>query len=658
MAKHADAGDTPSPAAKVTPPLTLLVVLTALGLVINGHRLGLDLAGGPLLPVGGVGELWSAYLAGWHQVGGGTAGSAPASLAVLGALGAIFTPLGGPSALVAVLLLGDLPLAGLTAYLATRRLAAPRWARAAAAAVYALLPAATAAVAQGRLDVIAVHILLPSVIAGVAGVLAPTGPRWLHASSRCALGVALLGAFSPLAQGLALLGLVAGFVVLPAREGLLRRVASVGIVVLLPLVLLLPWSTALVNQPALLLHGLSGPGAGVTSAELVGLDPGGGGAEPAGLAVLVAAVVVVAIGPRAFLSPGLGLAVLGVCGLAVVRLAVVKPLQGGAAAPGFAGVPLLVIGAGLLWIVLTGAPARLPKLAGAAWVLLVAGLGTGALFWGRGGVPHAGGGDQLAAAQADELSRTGRSVLVLGESGEPPRQTGGRLPRYGDDQLPLTGGTPDRLASWQAALTEPSSGATRAALSAASTSGALLVVLPHGAGAAPIVALAPDLAVSVQPTKDGRPVLRLLAPSGQVVLVPPGVARQAVTTSSPATTLGVARVDAALPDVRVRVSEGVAGRLLVLAAEQEAGWQATVDGRPVPIVPAWGHQVAVAVPPSQSTVVVGHPSMLRDILLLIELAAVLFTALTAIPSRPRPAPPTVVETTKVAEPEAGVTPPR
>ena len=44
--------------------------------------------------------------------------------------------------------------------------------RAAAAAVYAVAPAATASVAQGRLDVVAVHILLPLVIAGVAGVLA------------------------------------------------------------------------------------------------------------------------------------------------------------------------------------------------------------------------------------------------------------------------------------------------------------------------------------------------------------------------------------------------------------------------------------------------------------------------------------------------------
>jgi hypothetical protein len=53
----------------------------------------------------------------------------------------------------------------------------------------------------------------------------------------------------------------------------------------------------------------------------------------------------------------------------------------------------------------------------------------------------------------------------------------------------------------------------------------------------------------------------------------------------------------------------------------------------VPIVPAWGHQVAVSVPPQQSEVVVEHPSTLRNILLLGQIAAILFSALTAVPSR-------------------------
>ncbi|NKQ58015.1 hypothetical protein HFP15_34655 [Amycolatopsis sp. K13G38] len=623
------------------PPATLFVVLTALGLVTNASRLGLDLAGGRLLPAGDLGQVWSTYLAGWHPVGGGTASAAPASLAVLGIIGAIFTPLGGPAALVAILLIGDAPLAALSAYVATRRLPVSRWTRAAAAAGYALLPAATASVAQGRLDVVAVHILLPMVIAGVAGLLARTGSRWLHASSWCAIGVALIGAFSPLAHGLALLGLVAGFVVLPPVDGLLRRIGSVGIVVLLPLALLLPWPTALVNQPALFLHGLSGPAAPATGGELLGLDPGGPGAWPIGIALVIALVIAVVVRPKALLSPGLGVVVLGACGLAVVTLVSVTPLQGGGAATGFTGVPLLVISAGALWILLTacagGAPAgMLPKLAAVVGVLVILALGTGTVIAGRGGPLRSGGGDRLVSAQADELARTGRSVVVVGSGDEPTRQTGGRLPLLGDDQLGLTAPTPARLTSWQSAFTQPSSGATRATLSAAAASGALFVVLPQGQDAAPIVALAPDLTVAVQPTRDGRAVLRLLQPSGEVVLVPPGVAKQAVTTSAPASTTGITPVDAALPDLHVRVSDGVAGRLLVLSAELEAGWQATVDGKATPIVPAWGHQVAVALPTTQSEVIVEHPSTLRDVLLLVQVAAVLFAVLTSVPSLTRP----------------------
>lgn len=661
-----------SRAAGLAPPLTLLVVLTAVDLLINAHRLGLNLVGGRLLPVGDLGELWSTYLASWHPVGGGTTGAAPVALAVLGVFGAILTPLGGPPALVAVLLLGDAPLAGLTAYAASRKLQAGRWTRAGAAALYALAPSATAAVAQGRLDVVVVHLVLPLVIAGIAGVLGGGDRGWLHRSSGCALGVALLGAFSPLAHGLALLGLVSGFVVLPTQPGdgrrpLLRRVASVGIVVLLPLALLLPWLTAIVNAPALLLHGLSGPAAAATLAELLGLDPGGPGALPSGLVALVAAVVVVVLRPRSLLGPGLWVAVLGLCGVAVVRFAAVTPVQGGSPAPGFAGIPLLVVGAGLLWLILSAVPPRLPwpavwlpRLLGAAWAVLVVAAGVGAFLAGRGGPLHASGGDQLAPAEADELARTGRSVLVLGEGSEGssgradredpagtalPQQTGGRLPRFGDDQLTLAVGTPERLASWQAALEQPSSGATRAALSAAAASGALYVVLPHGTQTAPIVALAPDLAVTAPPTRDGRPVLRLLPPAGQVVLVPPGVAKQSVTSASPVETLGVTPVQADLPSVRVRVSEGVPGRLLVLAAEEEPGWHATVDGKTAPIVPAWGHQVAVAVPTTVSTVVVEYSSTARELALLVEIAAVLFAALTAIPSRGRAQPPAEVTAT-------------
>ena len=628
MPDNVNVPDKTSPPARIAPVAGVLVVLAVLGLSINAGRLGFDLAGGRLLEAGSLSEVWSAYLAGWHPVGGGTASAAPAALAVLGVFGAVFTPHG----FVSLLLIADAPLAGVSAYFATRRLPVRPWVRAVVAAAYGLLPAATAGVAQGRLDVVAAHILLPPVIAGIAGVLTDPGQRWLHSSALCALGLALLGAFSPLAHLLALAGLVIGFVVLPSPAPLLKRSAAVVIVVLVPLALLMPWPTVLVNNPALVLHGLSGPGERVTAVDLAGLDPGGAGALPVGLAVLLAAVVAVALRPSRAAAAGLAVTALGVAALLVVRLVSVQPLQGGAAAPGFAGVPLLVVGAGLLWIVLSACGGDLgkPFLAGAA-VLLVA-LAVGVVVAGSGGPLHSGGGPALADDQAAELDRTGRSVLVLDAGDGTALQTGGRMPRFGDDQLAVSDATPGRLAAWQAALTAPDRDRTRTALSGAAASGVLYVVLPAGVDADPITAVAGDLASAVPPTGDGRAVLRLREPSGQVVLIPPGVVRQAVSGEAPTSTLGVTPVDAQLPDVRVRVSEGVPGRLLVLAAEQEDGWQATVDGRAVPIVPAWGHQVAVAVPTTQAEVTLQHPSTLRDVLLLVQIAAVLFTLLTAVPT--------------------------
>jgi hypothetical protein len=55
----------------------------------------------------------------------------------------------------------------------------------------------------------------------------------------------------------------------------------------------------------------------------------------------------------------------------------------------------------------------------------------------------------------------------------------------------------------------------------------------------------------------------------------------------------------------------------------------------MPIVPAWGHQVAVAVPNRVAEVRLEHPGTVRNMLLLAQIAAVLFTLLTAIPARRR-----------------------
>ena len=111
------------------PGVQLFVVLALVALVAERRLLGTSpLGGGALVPAwGGASALWREYLAGFHAVGVGSTASAPPYLAVVAALA---TVLGGQGWLaVDVLLLGCVPLAGLTAYLATRRLATSTAAR-------------------------------------------------------------------------------------------------------------------------------------------------------------------------------------------------------------------------------------------------------------------------------------------------------------------------------------------------------------------------------------------------------------------------------------------------------------------------------------------------------------------------------------------------
>jgi uncharacterized membrane protein YfhO len=75
----------------------------------------------------------------------------------------------------------------------------------------------------------------------------------------------------------------------------------------------------------------------------------------------------------------------------------------------------------------------------------------------------------------------------------------------------------------------------------------------------------------------------------------------------------------------------------VVAAAEEPGWRAEVNGQQSPIVRAWGGLVGVVVPARAADVHVEYSSALRAFLLLIQGAALLFTLLTAIPGRRRPA---------------------
>ncbi|MCE6999334.1 glycosyltransferase [Saccharothrix sp. S26] len=624
------------------PPLLLVVGLAVFGILANDSRVGLDLSGGRLLPVGDLASTWSSYLAAWHPVAGGTTAPAPAALAVLGAVGVL---VGSPAALVAVLFIGDAPLAGLAAYAASRRMPVRRPVRALVAAAYALLPAATAAVSQGRLDVVVVHVLAPVVFAGVVSALrGGAGASWLPVASGTALALAAVGAFSPLVHGLVAFAALAGFVVVPGRHGDgRRRVASLFMIVLLPMALLLPWPAVVLQHPSVVLHGVGAfvesPAVGLV--DLLSLRPGGTGAVPfVGFTVVGFALLAGLLRPSRSMLAGLAVVVLGGFAVIVLRTVPVAPLPGGEASPGWTGGPLVLVGWGLLWVVLSAfrrdaGTAPLRRVVPVLGVLSVVALAC-AGFVGLGSGALTADGARLPTTVAQELPRTGRSVLVLGT---PPRLVAGRMPAFGDDDLVPVATATTRLQRWSRDLTGGSAEAARVALAQAAASGVAFVVVPDRETAQRVREAVGELVAVTPSMSDGRPVLRVQLAAGNAVLLSPELARRARTGGNPPVELGapgIAPVEAAPPEVGVQVSEGPEGRLLVLAAEEEPGWRAWVDGREVTIVRAWGHLVGVTVPTTASEVRVEASTTLRELLLMLQAAAALFTLLTAIPTRRRP----------------------
>ncbi|MGC3001654.1 glycosyltransferase, partial [Streptomyces sp. G35A] len=259
-------------------PVLFLVLLLASLAACRALLGGGALAGGALLPApADSGELWARYTDAWHTVGTGGTGSAPPYLAIVAALASLL--LGSTGLAVTLLLVGSVPLAGVTAYFASRPLVESRLLRAWAAVAYAFLPAATGALAGGRIGTAVLAVLLPLVArAGIAasGLTNATGARgsW-RATWAYALLLTLTTAFTPVVWPVAL---VLGLGVLAVRRTdipayALRFLAQLGT----PLLVLAPWSLSLLPFGFFREAGLEyGPSA-ASALDLLGASPGGPG---------------------------------------------------------------------------------------------------------------------------------------------------------------------------------------------------------------------------------------------------------------------------------------------------------------------------------------------------------------------------------------------
>src|SRR5690348_281576 len=310
-----------------SPVVLLFLTLTLVALVAERSLLGATpLGGGALVPAwGGVSALWQEYIQGFHAVSIGTSANAPPYVALLAVLA---TVLGGkPWLAVDVILLGCVPLAGTTAFLATRRVTSYMPARVVGALVYALLPVGMGAVAAGRLGTAVLLVLLPPIAVLVGRIFTAPRRKARRAAWAAGLLTAVVAAFVPLFWLIAAVVMAVGLIALRRRN----RALDALIVVVVPLLLLLPWTLDIAGHPAriFLEAGLARPGlasASLAPRSLLLLSPGGPGLPPywvtAGL-VLAATIAVVLSGRRRMVLAGWAVGVTGlITAAAVSRVAI------------------------------------------------------------------------------------------------------------------------------------------------------------------------------------------------------------------------------------------------------------------------------------------------------------------------------------------------
>ncbi|GGM05376.1 integral membrane regulatory protein [Streptomyces fumigatiscleroticus] len=548
----------------------LLVSLAACRALLGGGAL----AGGALLPApADSSELWSRYLDSWHAVGAGGTASAPPYLALVAMLASLL--LGSTGLAVTVLLVCSVPLAGLTAYFASRPLVPSRLLRAWAAVVYAFLPAATGALAGGRIGTAVLAVLLPLIArAGVAagGLTSAPGVRgsW-RATWAYALLLTVTTAFTPIVWPVAL---VLGIGVLVLRRGELaaygpRFLAQLGT----PLLMLAPWSLTLLPFGFFDEAGLDYGSSAASALDLLGASPGGPGTVD-GLMLIGVVLAALAALLRSERRP----AVLTAWAVVLVGL-VFAVLSNGSA---WAGPATLVYGIALLSAALLGADgararvaeqsfgwrqpvAALIAFASAAGPLLVA---AGWMIRGADGPLERRDAVQVPAFVAEESGTRDQARTLVLESDSAAhvgyvlvRGSGARL---GDAELAAADGGNSKLDKVVANLVA-GSGADQADQLGGF---AVRYVLVHkGAPREVTRVLDATPGLSRLSQQDGSALWRVDQEVARATIVPKSGDPEPVAAGP--------------VEIHTTVPAGAEGRILRLADTAAEGWTATLDGKPL-----------------------------------------------------------------------------
>ncbi|WP_328860752.1 glycosyltransferase family 2 protein [Streptomyces sp. NBC_00306] len=562
-------------AGRPAPVLFALLLIVSV-VACRGLFGGGSLAGGALLPApADVSDLWSRYADGWHPLGTGGTQTAPPYLGILAGLSTLF--LGSTGFALTVLLVCSVPLAGLTAYFASRPIVESRLLRAWAAVAYAFLPAATGALATGRLGTAVLAILLPLMVrAAVAahGLRAGAGSgargSW-RATWAYALLLTVTTAFTPVVW---LIALVLGIGVLVLRRNditayALRLLAAVGT----PMLVLAPWSLTLLTSPSAFLReaGLDIGSGSASALDLLGISPGG---PKAGGGLLLIGIVLAAL--AALLREQRQFAVRTAWAAGLVGLLFAAMANGS----GWAGPATLVYGIALLSAAVLGAEGGRTRVAAqnfgwrqpvAVLIALAAGIGpvVAAAGWMIGGAADPltrRDPVQVPAFVAEESdTRDQPRTLVLG--GTSPAQvpytlvrgSGGRL---GDAELAEAGGSDARLDKIVANLVAGSGADQTSQLSGFAIR---YVLVRDGAPRQTSRVLDATPGLSRLSQLDGSALWR----------VDRQVARATIVTGK-GDPLPVASDTV---EAHTKIPSGGEGRVLRIADRADDGWQATLDGR-------------------------------------------------------------------------------
>lgn len=174
------------------------------GLVVLWPLLGAStLEGGGLVPLAThLGDVWSRLGWGWREIGVGFTGAADPAALLWAMLGS--ATWWDPSFSIVLLWLTALPIAAFGAWWAATRLSERAWPPVAAAILWVAAPAFLAALGEGRIGAVLVHLLLPWFVLALI-----EGSRSWSASAVAALLFAGITAAAPVVAPVLLLGVVA-----------------------------------------------------------------------------------------------------------------------------------------------------------------------------------------------------------------------------------------------------------------------------------------------------------------------------------------------------------------------------------------------------------------------------------------------------------------